>query len=82
MLWFNKRELKDDETCLDKIKRIESRITRMEAEILDVATAQDIIRNKVLRKIQYKQDEKEEVKEDKYKGILLPDTTNSFGGKI
>jgi len=58
----------------ERILRIESRLTRLEADILDLATAQDIIRNKVLRKIQYKKEEKEEVQtKDLSSRVLLPE---------
>jgi len=64
-------------TLLGRFSKIEARLTRLEAEILDVATAQDIIRNKVLRKIQPKKypDEEEEDKKPKdlYNSVLLPE---------
>lgn len=44
----------------------------MEAELLDLATAQDIIRDKVLRKIQVKKaPEETEPSKDIYKGVLI-----------
>jgi len=61
---------KDDITILeDSIKKMQTRLTRLEAEILDVATAQDIIRNKVLRKIQFKKPSEEEESKDEWGGI-------------
>jgi len=63
------------ETFGERLSRVEKRLTRMEAEILDVATAQDIIRDKVLRKIQTQKPkpEPEEAidKEDLYKGVFI-----------
>ncbi len=48
----------------DNVRLLKARITRLEAEVLDIATAQDIIRNKVLRKIQTKRPKDDENSED------------------
>jgi len=71
MNWFfNKKETeKEDLTLLQRVSKLETRLTRVEAEILDVATAQDIIRNKVLRKIQTKKSPEEEENKDEWGGI-------------
>jgi hypothetical protein len=75
MLWFNKDTEKVDETLLGRIKKLENRLQSIEAEILDIATAQNIIRNKVLKKIQFKNpkddEEEEEKPKDLYNGVLL-----------
>jgi hypothetical protein len=70
-MWFNNKKPPErlEETAKEAIRRIEIRLTRVEAEILDVATAQDIIRNKVLRKLP-KQDNEAETK-DLYNGVLI-----------
>jgi len=72
MFGFGKKE---EPTSLERLKKVETRLNLIEAEILDVATAQEIIRNKILRKIQYrkKELEGEESPKDLYNGILLPD---------
>jgi len=55
MAFWNKKPTENvDITLKEEIRLLKSRLTRVEAEILDIGTAQDIIRNKVLRKIQYK----------------------------
>ena len=76
--FFFKRQDSEKITSSDEIKlleeeqrRIKIRLTKIEAEILDVATAQDIIRNKVLRKIQVKKDPEEEEKPEGWNGIPL-----------
>ena len=75
MLFANvfKREndvnIKDDLAILsDEIRKINARLSRLDAEILDLATSQDIIRNKVLRKIQNK---KEEETSETWNGLPL-----------
>jgi len=73
MGWFWKKQGEGaDESISARVMKIETRLTRVEAEILDIATAQDIIRNKVLRKIQFKKEDTEADKNDPYGGILLP----------
>lgn len=64
---------KVDETLSERVGRLEKRITRLEAEQLDLATAQDIIRDKVLRKIQVKKapEPESEPAKDIYKGVLI-----------
>lgn len=42
------------------VTALRARVTRLEADILDLYTAQDAIRDKVLRKIQQKRQEKDE----------------------
>jgi hypothetical protein len=77
MGWFDKK--KEEETSSDRLKKVETRLTRLEAEILDVATAQDIIRNKVLRKIQSKRvPEEEETDEINFKGIPKSKNINNI----
>lgn len=71
MFKFFKKE-KEPETSLERISRLEKRLTRLEAEILDLATSQDIIRNKVLRKIQSKKEEEKE-------SGLVPGFSSNFG---
>lgn len=55
MIFWNKKEkpaIKTD--YLEEIAHLKSRITRLEAEVLDIMTAQEVIRDKVLRKIRLK----------------------------
>ena len=67
------------QTCLDRVSAVEKRLSRLEAEILDVATAQDIIRNKVLRKIQSrKAPEEEEESKDIYNGVLIKEQRGDY----
>lgn len=60
----------------ERVSKLEKRLTRLEAEILDIATAQDIIRDKVLRKIQFKREaaqreQDNENPKDIYNGVLI-----------
>lgn len=67
------------QTCLDRVSAVEKRLTRLEAEILDVATSQDIIRNKVLRKIQSRKvPEEEEESKDIYNGVLVKEQRGDY----
>ncbi len=80
IFWSKKRSENENETLEERFSRLEKRFTRLEAEILDIATAQDIIRNKVLRKIQSKKEEVEEESEtETFKGIPK---AKSFNNKI
>ncbi len=74
MLWF-KTEKNVEMTSNERLKKLEHRLTLLEAEILDIATAQNIIRNKVLKKIQFKnpKDDDKDPK-DLYNGILLSES--------
>jgi hypothetical protein len=53
---------------------IETRFTKLEAEVLALAVAQDVIRNKVLRKIQFKKKEEEEEEEEEDTNSAIPFT--------
>lgn len=75
MLWFTKKN--EDLSLNQRIKKLESRLQVVEAEILDVATAQNIIRNKVLKKIQFKNPKNDEEEEqDPYNSVLLKENGN------
>jgi len=64
-------DLSDEiEIVRNDLRVFRTKITRLEAEVLDIATAQDIIRNKVLRKIQTKKG-KEEEETEAWAGIPL-----------
>ncbi len=70
MLWFKSTKIREEdvnytyEEQLSILKKdlqvLKSRLIKMDSEILDLATSQDIIRNKVLRKIQNKKPTEEE----------------------
>jgi len=68
--FFQSKTSKNVETTLEssEYRKLLVRITQLEAEVLALATANDIIRNKVLRKIQFKKEEETE-KEDGFAGI-------------
>lgn len=70
---FTKKNV--EPTNEERIRKMEHRLNLLEAEILDLATAQNIIRNKVLKKIQFKnpKEDDEDSSKDLYKGMLLPD---------
>jgi len=78
MGFFTKKLEKNVEpTIEERLRGIEARINRLSAEILDIATAQEIIRNKVLKKIQFKRatdpDDDPKSEKDLYGGMLLPE---------
>ncbi len=59
MFWIKKKE---EEKPTDNVdyRKLNAKVIRLEAEVLEIAVAQDIIRNKVLRKIQNKKQLNEE----------------------
>jgi len=57
----NAPNLNDDLVILsDEIRKLNARMSKFEAEMLELAVAQDVLRNKVLRKIQFKRSTEEE----------------------
>ena len=71
-LFWSKKEVENvDPTLKEELRSLKARITRLESEILDLMTAQEIIRNKILRKIQSKKDPEEETSKDIYNGVLI-----------
>lgn len=63
-----------DETFLLRLEKLERRVMRSEAEILELITSHDIIRNKVLRKIQGKRPKDEEEEQENLNNkVLLPE---------
>lgn len=78
MWFFSKKTLSDvDLTLEQQIKKLATRVTILEAETLSLATAQEQIRDKVLRKIQNKKpaesEEEPEKPKDLYNGMLIPE---------
>jgi hypothetical protein len=76
MAFWNKKQPKEVNLTLEQqIKKIESRVLLLESETLDLATAHNILRNKVLKKIQFKNpkdDEKDsDSPENLYSKVLL-----------
>ncbi len=72
MFWNKKPPEQVEVSFSQRLLRIESRLTLLEADILDLGTAQEIIRNKVLRKIQGKKAPEDEDKpKDLYGGMFL-----------
>ena len=73
MLFFRKKAPENvEKTFSERLLRLESRLSVLEADILDLATAQNILRNKVLKKIQFKNiKEEEETSKDLYSEILI-----------
>ena len=77
-MFWKKRSENVDLTLKEEIDKLKTRLTKVEAEILDVATAQDVIRNKVLRKIQSKKPaEDEEETQNIYNKVLIPEPYGS-----
>ena len=78
MGFFTKKQPENVDLALkDEILQLKTRLTRVEAEILDVATAQNIIRDKVLRKIQTKKQPEEEETQNIYNKVLIPEHYDS-----
>lgn len=74
LFWSKKRVEEVNPTYDERLRKIETRINLLSAEILDIATAQTIIRDKVLRKIQFKKaPEEEEDTKNTYSSVLLPE---------
>lgn len=77
MLFFNKKpSIDQDLTTEVRLKKIEARLQILEGETLALNVSIDSIRNKVLKKIQFKKEkeaEEEEKSKDLYSGVLLPD---------
>jgi hypothetical protein len=58
-MWF-KRKVNVEQSYIDRLTIVESKITRLSAEILDLNVSLDLVRDKVLRKIQKKREEEPE----------------------
>jgi len=72
--FFNKKPVENVKETLEskEYTKLMARITKLEAELLEVITAQGIIRDKVLRKIQFKRkDNEEEEEENQWGGIPI-----------
>jgi len=53
-MWpFSRKEVVEP-TCADEIKSIRAKISRIESDILDLIGGQELIRDKLLRKMQLK----------------------------
>jgi hypothetical protein len=71
MLFFKKNERKVSDAFEDRLANVEKRLKNVENETLGLATENEIIRNKVLRKIQFKRNElNAEEPEDKTPKVL------------
>ena len=69
MFWFQRKEVEKPLDNVD-LRKLNAKVIRLEAEITDLAMAQDIIRNKVLRKIQSKRIVEEEDNELTQDGFM------------
>lgn len=69
-----KSEVLVEPTFAERLDRLTTRQSKLEAEFMDLLTAHDILRNKVLRKIQHKKEMEEEEESNKRgeEGKLLP----------
>ncbi len=73
-MWFKRKEI-DIETFNKRLISVENAIIKLNSEILGVTVDQKLIRDKVLRKIQFKKEpEEEEERLDPYKGVLVPES--------
>lgn len=65
MWFFNKKAPEQVEpTYQERLKRLESKVMRQETEILDLIGSYDILKNKILKKIQSTKQPKEEQESD------------------
>lgn len=69
MGFFTRYQKIDEERLL----LIESRLKKLENEVLGLATGQEVIRNKVLKKIQFKRADEEPDRKDLYNQVLIPE---------
>lgn len=70
MLFWKKKSAENvDLTLKEEVRVMKSKLTRLESEVLDIITSLDIIRNKVLRKIQIKKDINTEDESEEWGGI-------------
>jgi len=62
MFWKKKNDPQviSYDQLMDRISRMEGKITRLDAEVLDLMTSQKVIRDKVLRKIRVDPEAKDE----------------------
>lgn len=58
----------------ERLRKVETHLCRIDAEILDLATGQSIIRDKVLRKIRVPKEEESTNSEDLYNKVLIKET--------
>jgi hypothetical protein len=77
-MWLFRKKI-DDETLIQLVSRLEKRLIRLEAEQLDLATAQELIRDKDLRKIQFKKQTETEKTEYENPSGLVSGISNRFG---
>ena len=78
MFWQKWKDSSKDEdlpeSVSERLDRLEKKMTRLSAEMLDVMTSVQILRDKVLKKIKFKRgDEKDEDEQPKdlYNGMLI-----------
>lgn len=72
MLFWKKKAVESVEPTLkEEVRQLKAKITRLDSEVLDLITAQEILRNKVLRKIQAKKDTESEQNNIDWGGIPL-----------
>jgi len=74
MLWFTKKEENVSQSLIKRVVELENRVLSLESQILSVQMDQKVIRDKVLRKIQFKKDESD-TPQDIYKGMLIPQSS-------
>lgn len=74
MFWDRKKPDENvPKTFESRIVSIERRLGEIESQILAITIDQKMVRDKVLRKIQFKHTEEEEQQPDPYKSVLIPD---------
>lgn len=70
-MWFFKKQ-KVDFTESERLHKLEVRMNLYEAEIMDLQVAQNILKDKILKKIQIRKEETKENPKDLYGGMLIP----------
>lgn len=71
MLWFTKKDKDVEQTLRIRVSELETQCFQLERKIIELQVDQKFLRDKVLRKIQFKKEESD-TPQDIYKGMLIP----------
>lgn len=63
-MWPFSRKISEDQTLTDRMRKLESKMLKLDAEVLDLAAALEIVRDKVLRKMQKRRKDMEDMAEE------------------
>jgi chaperonin cofactor prefoldin len=60
VFWNKKEQEKIEPTLIERVAKLEGKLQTVESQIVELFTSYDILRNKVLRKIQTRKEPEEE----------------------